>query len=447
MTSLCNFIRILSIIFLLPQFLSASSWPLVVTSNDNLFSTKKYTVRSSKNLNINIKQDQMQYLFSDPSLCEDLNIQAESLDDFFDRAHQGPCLKVRVLLAKTENEVATEWKYLSPRGFVIYLKDDAGKIKKTIKVKTSVVTIKIKREILLCNGKRMTGVVCIRPLSGHGEFNGTAYDGDFTIMNHKNSFLCINNVDLEDYISAVLRTESWPGWPLEVNKAFAITSRSYVVFKALEAQRSGRPFDVKNSNAHQTYRGKHDIVLLKKAVAHTRGMVLGFAGKPILAMFDCCCGGVIPAHVANFDFAKVPYLARTYACFYCKQSSLYSWTVSYNRHAFEALLRKHYPNIKQLSDIRVIKKDKAGLALEVRVKGSKEMQIISGKELYSLLKEVKSFYFDVSKKADTIIFLGRGFGHHLGLCQWGARQMVREGWDYKSIVRFYYPGTYFMHLM
>ena len=389
----------------------------------------------------------MQHLFSDSGLCADSIIQTELLEDFFDRAHQGPCLKVRVLLAKSEDEEITEWKYQSPQGFVIYLKDDAGKIKKTIKVTTSVVVIKMKRGVLLCNGKRMAGVVCLRPLSGHGEFNGTMYDGDFTIMYHKNSFLCVNNVDLEDYISAVLRTESWPGWPLEVNKAFAITCRSYVVFKALEAQRSGRPFDVKNSNAHQTYRGKHDIVLFKKAVAHTRGIVLGFAGKPILAMFDCCCGGVIPAHIANFDFAKVPYLARTYACSYCKQSSLHSWTISYDRQEFEAIVRTHCPGIKHVRDIRVIKKDKAGLALEVRVKGSQDTQIISGKELYSLLKEVKSFYFDVTRKADTIVFLGRGFGHHLGLCQWGARQMVREGWDYKSIVRFYYPGTYFMHLM
>jgi stage II sporulation protein D len=175
-------------------------------------------------------------------------------------------------------------------------------------------------------------------------------------------------------------------------------------------------------------------------------MVLGFKGTPILAMFDCCCGGVIPAHIADFDFDKVPYLARIYACTHCKESSLYSWQVSYEHAVFETFLNQYKHEIARLHDIHIVKKDKAGLVTEVKLKGPKKSTTISGKQLYSLLKDVKSFHFDVHKKLDKFVFTGRGFGHHIGLCQWGARQMVRDGWDYKSILRFYYPGTYFMHL-
>ena len=100
-----------------------------------------------------------------------------------------------------------------------------------------------------------------------------------------------------------------------------------------------------------------------------------------------------------------------------------------------------------LSDIHVTKKDKAGLVMDVMIKNAKHTIIIPGKKLYSLMQEVKSFYFDVHKKSGKIMFTGRGFGHHIGLCQWGARYMVRDGWDYKSILRFYYPGAYFMHLI
>jgi stage II sporulation protein D len=219
------------------------------------------------------------------------------------------------------------------------------------------------------------------------------------------------------------------------------------MFKVLEAHRSGRPYHVKNTNAHQTYRGKHELPVLKMAVEQTRGIVLGFKGSPILAMFDCCCGGIIPAHIEDFDFNKAPYLARTYACNFCKQSSLYSWQVSYEHALFESLIQHHVPEIARLSDVHIIKKDKAGLVVEAQLKSYKHTMTISGKKLYSLLKEVKSFHFDVQKKSGKILFIGRGFGHHIGLCQWGARQMVRDGWDYKSILRFYYPGAYFMHLI
>jgi stage II sporulation protein D len=53
----------------------------------------------------------------------------------------------------------------------------------------------------------------------------------------------------------------------------------------------------------------------------------------------------------------------------------------------------------------------------------------------------------MQKKAGMIVVSGRGFGHHLGLCQWGARQMVREGCDYKQILRYYYPETYFIKIL
>ena len=68
------------------------------------------------------------------------------------------------------------------------------------------------------------------------------------------------------------------------------------------------------------------------------------------------------------------------------------------------------------------------------------------KQLYSALRNVKSFYFSMNKKIDKIVFRGKGYGHHIGLCQWGAREMVRQGWDYKSILQFYYPGTTYMQL-
>ncbi|HEX4069304.1 MAG TPA: SpoIID/LytB domain-containing protein [Candidatus Babeliales bacterium] len=369
-------------------------------------------------------------------------VQDERGKEYTKNMHQ---MHVRVLLSKCDASSSAQWHFSSPQGFTVHaVAGKDGKAKKIIKVKDFKVTVK--RGFLFYKGKRLKHAVRLRPLCGHAELNGVAYDGDFCIMQYKDNYLCINHVELEDYITAVLKTESWPGWPLEVNKALAIACRSYGAHKVLEAQKNGRPYHLKNSNAHQTYKGKHDVSVLKTAVKETDGMVLGFKNKPILAMFDSCCGGIIPAHIDDFDFIKVPYLARSYACTHCKESSLYSWQVSYDHAMLNQLLQHYKSEISWLHDVHIVKKDKAGLVMQVQLKGQKAHTIVSGKKLYSALKEVKSFHFDVHKKAGKITFSGRGFGHHLGLCQWGARQMVRDGWDYKSILKFYYPGTQFMKL-
>lgn len=432
------------------EILYAFRWPWIVVEKDAkknfLALSKKRTIRSITSLKSAIACDRMTHVFSDVFFSleafKEINITSNTLEDVFINARKKRSTKVRVLLMSVDGQIPMEWRFASPQGFMLQLGEDP---KKTAKISTLVVNMK--RGFLFCNGKKVKSSLRLRPVCGHGEFNGIMYDGDFIIMPHKNMFLCINQLDLEDYITAVLRTESWPGWPLEVNKVFAIACRSYVTFKALEAKRSNRPYHVKNTNEHQTYCGKHQLPVLKAAVEQTKGIVLGFAGKPILAMFDCCCGGIIPANIDDFDFNKVPYLARTYACTYCEQSSLYLWQVSYEQTVFNELLKQYQQDVIQLSDIHIIRKDKAGLVTEVKLKGPKHAAIIPGKKLYSMLKDVKSFHFDVEKKSGKIVFTGRGFGHHIGLCQWGARQMVRDGWDYKSILRFYYPGAYFMHLI
>jgi len=351
---------------------------------------------------------------------------------------------VRVLLSKISHMSSGEWKFASEKGFWVY-SIGLNNIKKSFY--TDTLLISVKKGHLFCNGKKINHGIKVEPLCNYAECNDIVYDGSFCIIPENNTFLCINHVDLEDYIVSVLHTESWPGWPLEVNKAFAITCRSYVASKIFEARKKKKLFHVKNTNVHQTYKGKHDIAVLKQAVKQTKGIVLGFNKEPILAMFDSCCGGIIPAYIDNFDFNKVPYLARNYACTHCQKCSLYSWIVAYDLYVFEELMKKYNKEISTLYDVRVVKKDKAGLVSEIQLKSKKGLTTLSGKQLYSLLKEVKSFYFDINKKSGIITVSGRGFGHHLGLCQWGARQMVRDGWDYKSILRYYYPQTYFMKLI
>src|SRR5438309_9111097 len=270
--------RLLLILFCLHGVINAGRWPWTITSVSSPLSTPKRVMRSRASFNKKKIVRSMHYLFPDEI---DLKYSEQnSLEDVCAHAHKNRSLVVRVLLADCDHSSEAQWRFISDGGFTVQaINCSDSKPKKVLKVASFAVTVK--HGSLFYNGKRLQYAVRLRPLGGHGEFNGVSYDGDFCIIPYKDSFLCINCVELEDYIAAVLRTESWPGWPLEVNKVFAIACRSYGAHKVLEAKRSGRPFHVKNSNAHQTYRGRHDMPILKAAVEQTKGIVLGFKGKPI----------------------------------------------------------------------------------------------------------------------------------------------------------------------
>ena len=351
---------------------------------------------------------------------------------------------VRVLLSEEKNTKSLVWKIKSEEGFFL---SDTSEHSKVFYYKLNTIFITAARGAIYINGKKyIRKQLKINPKSGCLSFEDNSYQGNFIIALNKDRVLLINKLDLENYVFAVLRSESWPGWPIEVNKAFSIAIRSYVISRIKEAKKCSRLYHVKNNNSHQTYHG-HDYMKrnsenLKKAVEQTKGVFLTYNNEPIDALYDSCCGGVIPARIlGKIDFKKAPYLKRNYACTYCKKCSLYAWEVVYRLDELETVLSKACPLLKNIRSIWISKKDKAGLVKEVTVRCIKKTFKISGEKLYSFLKAVKSFCFSVKKRGQTVTMNGRGYGHHIGLCQWGARQMVRELFDYKQILQFYYPGT------
>jgi stage II sporulation protein D len=354
-------------------------------------------------------------------------------------------LNVRVLLDERDGAGQHSWEFLAPAGFLVHNNDSK---KQRHAYSADKLLVNYRKGTFYVNGKNMPGSqLFVRPKGAHIGLDGNTYQGGLWLVQHDKKVCLINCLQIEDYVFAVLRTESWPGWPLEINKVFAIASRTYVVSMVLNARKSKRLYHVKNTNEHQTYAGFHGCPVIRKAVEETKGVFLTHEQKPIVAMFDCCCGGIIPAHIEGVNFNDAPYLARTYACIHCRHCKIYSWQAEYTSDEFENLVKKHVHDFSKLKQIQIQRHDLAGVVQEAVIQGLAHKVALSGKEFYRLHKDIKSFAFSVTHTDDRIIFKGKGFGHHLGLCQWGAREMVREGWGYKKVLQFYYPGTDFMRLM
>ncbi len=374
------------------------------------------------------------------------------LFDFFNlvwnkkQEHAPQTYTVNVLIDELVSaHAARSWMMSSNAGFVLY---NPERPDQKWDYSKEYVEISFKRASLYINNKRcIYSNLRIIPKDGYASINGQPYHGTFSVIPKDERQLLINHVDLEEYVYAVLRTESWPGWPVEVNKVFAIISRSYVMAMINQTKTSTLPYHVKNTNEHQTYQGMHTNGTIRAAIEQTRGMFLMHENKPALAMFDACCGGIIPAGIAEFEFKKAPYLARNYACEHCKRCKIYSWKAEFDASYFHKQLNHLFDASDTIDTVQITKKDPAGLVQELMLQNKAASQTISGKQLYSALKEIKSFCFTVQKQAKIFILHGKGFGHHLGLCQWGAREMVRDGWNFRKILSFYYPGTQVVRLI
>lgn len=287
------------------------------------------------------------------------------------------------------------------------------------------------------------GIYHIQTVNDGFVFNGKLYKGSLIVCINEEKIFFINAVDLEEYVYAVLRSESWPGWSVEVNKALAIACRSYAM-AMIERAESGALYHIKSSNIHQQYNlyGDHDNKKIRDAVMQTHGICLTYCKRPVLAMYDSCCGGIIPGLIADeLDFKKAPYLARLYACHYCKKSSLYEWKASCEKSHLIELLKPYDISVKNISHMSIAKRDKAGVVKSVKIKDGKKEITISGKTVYSAIKEIKSFSFSIKYTKNHIEFFGKGYGHPYGLCQWGAYEMVKQGALFDAVLKFYYPGT------
>lgn len=289
------------------------------------------------------------------------------------------------------------------------------------------------------------------------KLNGIIYAGSLIFKINKNTkeLFVINKLNLDEYIYSVLVSEIYQTWPHEMQKVQAVVSRSYATHQM--QQNNNRleplPYHIKRNNFHQRYDGHHNHEHLQKAIDETKGEIITYNGKVALAMFDACCGGIIPAKMDYLDFKKAPYLARSKPCTFCTGYKLHNWKRTIPVKEFLDKLKTNYNIAKKiigcgnLVRIVITKKDNAGIVKNVRLVCSKKNINLTGNQLWDNMKnKILSLNFNIKKNDDKIIIEGKGYGHQMGLCQWGSRELVKKGWDYKNIIRFYYPGIKFSTL-
>jgi len=271
------------------------------------------------------------------------------------------------------------------------------------------------------------------------------YRGSVYLLNpNKGSFLIINKVELEEYLYGVVGTEMGSKWPFEALKAQAVCSRTLAVIKRNENSKK-LPYDVKNSILHQVYGScEEDSVI--RAVDETRGEILTSQGAPAAVFFHAACGGMTsPAHEV-WKGGEIPWL-QSVADPYCVQSPYSTWTRTFSRIKLQGLL-----DISDIADIQVSARDTAGRAREITItRRTGKPVVLHGKDFRQRINNNASpvafqnpsvlpgTRFSLSRRENDYLFTGSGYGHGVGLCQWGAHIMAENGMDYRAILAHFFP--------
>ncbi len=260
------------------------------------------------------------------------------------------------------------------------------------------------------------------------------------IKNNLGHLLLVNHIDLEDYIKGILYHEASHYWPEEALKAQAVACRTYALYEMQE--NSKRDYDLTSDIYSQVYGGKFsERYRTNKAVDDTAGEVLYYKGKIFPTYYHATCAGYTEdaGELWNINLAPL----KGVACGFCKDSPHYRWHNVISTEEFLEKLQGAGYKIKNIKDVIPVDKDKSGRYRSLKVVSGIGSTDISVKDLRNIVGPniIKSAIFEVKIAAGDIVFEGLGWGHGVGLCQWGAYFMAKQGHAYQEILKYYYPES------
>ncbi len=288
----------------------------------------------------------------------------------------------------------------------------------------------------------------IEPTDGGAVFiDGKWYRGRAKVVATSGGVSAVNYVDLEQYLYSVVGSEMPTNWPIESLKAQAVAARTYALYQREHS--ANTVFDVGDTTAWQVYKGlEEETQSTQVAVNSTVGQVLTYNGRIVEAVFHSSSGG----HTENVEdvwSSPRPYLVGVPD--FDQSAPVYQWVETVSADALRAMI----PGVGTILNFEITSDQRSprGRVNAVRVVGDRGSRVLTGNEVRRLLS-LRSTLFSVMPQLGPVAsagnlptssvsfqFMGRGFGHGIGMSQWGAYQMAQQGYNHQQILGHYYQNT------
>ncbi len=273
--------------------------------------------------------------------------------------------------------------------------------------------------------------------------NGSAYRGSIEVfLNPLLVPVAVNDVDLEEYLRGTVPNELHPSrFPqLEALKAQTVAARTFAFYHLGFNVKRG--FDVYTDERSQVYSGvKAEQPLTDQAIAETRGIIATYDNRAILAVYSSTCGGKTESYAGMFQ-KDLPYLKGGVECS-DEISPFHSWQTKCLGSKIETALNRT-SRFGRLRKIEPVKRGVSGRVIEMKLSGSEGNALLKGNQVRFTLGIRSNLIVNLETEKDRkgniteVSVKGKGWGHGVGLCQFGAVELARKGQDYERILKHYY---------
>jgi stage II sporulation protein D len=296
---------------------------------------------------------------------------------------------------------------------------------------------------------------------------GAPYRGDIAIYATDTSVAVVNVVKIDDYLRGVV--------PLEIGtkadadsaavQAQAVTARSYAYIHL--SRDPGRFYDVTGGEFDQVYRGvAAETQVASEAVESTRMLVLKYGDRVVNAPYHSTCGGSSASASEVWRSDDEPYLHPVSDRipgtnrYYCDIAPRFRWSKTLDAASLNAAVARYlaaYTRVPpggagNVREVTVASRTPSGRVGTITITTDRGNFTVRGNDTRFVLRPpdgelLNSTYFSVETSQSSsgslaqLTLRGMGYGHGVGMCQWGAIGRARAGQDFRTILRSYYPGT------
>jgi len=307
-------------------------------------------------------------------------------------------------------------------------------------------------------GGRDTGATALRVRTNDAfGLDQGLYAGALLVRRETTGLLLVNEIDLETYTAGVIPNESAPAAPPATHRAQAVASRTYAYVGVTAPGADRLPFHLKDTQASQVYRGfviaptfgatKTDML---QRCAETRGVVLTWQSRPFTTYFASTCGGhTTDPSSSNLRADALADPLRGVKCTSCSTSSRYRWTKHVrDEDLIAGMAAKKLPVAAPVESVEVSVPGRGGWAKELVVTAgpARNRRTISGSDFRTAAGLDSHHILAIRRVAGGFQIDGAGWGHGVGMCQWGAFEMGKRGFSETDILRAYYPGAAFARM-
>ena len=290
-------------------------------------------------------------------------------------------------------------------------------------------------------GRRVDGLRLASGDTGFLRVNGREYAGALELVRSGDTLTVINELPLEEYLAGAVKAEAGDKMPLEMLKAQAVVARTYAAYhRRLNGEKA---YHIVASTLNQQYAGfvPPDSVVWA-AVRETSGQVLLWNGDLFPAFYHTDSGGHTEDPRVVFAAPNMPALKPVRVEF-PSASPHHRWRLDLPLADLSAALLRGGISVGRVLALDVLERSRSLRVARLAVRGTTGTVTVRGNDLRRLVgyDTLKSTLFAVSVAGPVARFVGRGYGHGVGLDQWSAKTMADQGYSAQQIVAYYYPGA------